>query len=123
MTPPHAQLQVDPAVRAGLPPNVVRAAPGFQGVVTGTHGIGVSTPSAALVAAATVGFARLEHIPNGGMLTSGAQSLIVAAGRPSTVTRDVGNGTSDAGASPKLHWRRAPSAALGGTGSLTASNL
>jgi hypothetical protein len=62
-------------------------------------------------------------MPNGGMLTSGAQSLIVAAGFPSIVTREVGSGTSDAGASPKLHCSIAPSAALGGTGSLTASSL
>jgi hypothetical protein len=121
MTPPQAQLQVDPAVSAGTPPSVVRAAPGFHGVVTGTHGIGTSTPSAALVAAATVGFARLEHMPNGGMLTSGAQSLIVAAGRPSTVTLEMGNGDNAAGATPKLHCSRAPRAAFGGIG-VTASS-
>lgn len=103
MTPPHAHWQVDPAVRAGEPPTSVLIAPGFQGVVTGTHGMGVSTPRAALVAAATVGLARLVHMLNGGMFTSGAQSAIVAAGRPSTSTREVGNGASDDGAIPKLH--------------------
>ena len=48
-------------------------APTIQGAaVAGTHGIGVSTPSAAAVAAATVGFAGDEHMPKGMMLTSGA---------------------------------------------------
>ena len=56
-------------------PIKVFAAPGFQGPNgTGTHGIGVSTPSAALVADATVGFDRLVHIPNGGMFMFGTMS-------------------------------------------------
>ena len=122
MTPPHAQLQVEPAVRAGTPPSVVRAAPGFHGVVTGTHGIGTSTPSAALVAAATVGFARLEHMPNGGMLTNGAQSLIVAAGRPSTVTREMGSGDQAAGATPKLHCSKGSEGGIGRHRIATASS-
>ena len=37
------------------------------------HGIGVSTPSAAAVAAATIGLASDVHIPNGGMLTTGGE--------------------------------------------------
>ena len=114
MTPPHAHWQVEPSVSAGDPPTKVRTAPGFQGVVTGTHGIGVSTPRAALVAAATVGFARLVHMPNGGIFTSGTQSAIVAAGRPSMTTREAANGANDAGAIPKLHWINAPSTAFCG---------
>ncbi len=114
MTPPHAHWQVDPAVSAGFPPIKVWGAPGFHGVVTGTHGIGVSTPRAALVAAATVGLARLVHMPNGGTFTRGAKSVIVAAGRPSMTTREAGKGASDEGAIPKLHWISAPSTALGG---------
>jgi hypothetical protein len=35
------------------------------------HGIGVSTPMAAAVAAATAGFAGDMHMPNGMMLTMG----------------------------------------------------
>jgi len=45
-------------------------APGTQGAgVLGMHGIGVSAPIAADVAAATVGFASDVHIPNGRILT------------------------------------------------------
>ena len=56
-------------------------APGVQGdVVTGTQGMGVSTPIAAAVAEATVGLAGLEHMPNVGMLTIGANAWMFAAG-------------------------------------------
>jgi hypothetical protein len=63
MTPPYAHWHVEPAVSAGEPPIKVLTAPGFHGVVTGTHGIGVSTPSAALVAAATL---RAGRAPTAG---------------------------------------------------------
>jgi hypothetical protein len=62
--------------------------------------MGVKTPRAAAVAAATVGFDRLVHIPNGGMLTSGTMSAIVAAGLPSISTRRIGSTLSGAGATP-----------------------
>jgi hypothetical protein len=39
--------------------------------VAGTHGIGVKTPNAAAVAAATVGFDGDEHMPNGMMFVIG----------------------------------------------------
>jgi hypothetical protein len=55
--------------------------PGTHGAtVFGTQGIGVSTPKAAAVADATVGFANEVHIANGGILTIGALSIMVAAG-------------------------------------------
>jgi hypothetical protein len=63
MTPRYAHWHVEPAVSAGEPPIKVLTAPGFHGVVTGTHGIGVSTPSAALVAAATL---RAGRAPTAG---------------------------------------------------------
>src|SRR5581483_6641783 len=47
-----------------------------------THGMGVSTPSAAAVALATSGFSRLLHIPKVGTLSIGIMSIIVAAGMP-----------------------------------------
>ncbi|EDX82857.1 hypothetical protein S7335_35 [Synechococcus sp. PCC 7335] len=40
--------------------------------MTGMHGIGVSTPSAAAVAVATVGLANELHTPKGGILAMGA---------------------------------------------------
>jgi hypothetical protein len=60
-------------------------------VITGTHGIGVSTPIAAEVAEATVGLAIERHIPKVGML-AGVKSIVVAIsmfmhfGRSGTVT-------------------------------------
>jgi hypothetical protein len=56
-------------------------APGVHGdVVTGTHGAGLNTPSLAAVAAATVGFDMVPHIPKVGMLTIGAKAWMLAAG-------------------------------------------
>jgi hypothetical protein len=109
ITPPKEHTQVEPATSAGLPPMVVRGAVGIQvPAIAGTHGIGVSTPSAAAVAAATVGLAMLEHIPNGAMLTIGAMSAIAAAGRPSMVTLLIGRTLRVVGARPKEHCNNAP---------------
>jgi hypothetical protein len=104
MIPPNAQLHVEPRVSAGLLPISVRGAPGFHGPTgAGTHGIGVSTPSAVAVAAATVGLARLEHIPKGGMLAPGMMSGMVPAGLPPIITLVTGITTNVEGAMPKLH--------------------
>ncbi|MNN95372.1 hypothetical protein D3C81_2141630 [compost metagenome] len=55
-----------------LPSSTVGAPPGIHGAaVAGMQGMGVSTPMAAAVAAATVGLARLWHMPKVGMFTSG----------------------------------------------------
>ena len=54
--------------------------PGVHGAgKTGTHGIGVNTPNAAAVAAATVGFAMDMHVANVGIL-AGKLSIIFAIG-------------------------------------------
>ena len=75
--------------------------------MTGMQGIGVSTPIAAAVAEATVGFAMDLHIPKGLMLSIGAKSIMFAIGMfpfiglsPTTV--------SGVGTIPKLHWSNAP---------------
>lgn len=115
MTPPHEQLHTDGDVSAGMLAINVFTAPGFHGPAgTGMHGIGVSTPSAADVAAATVGFDKLVHMPNGGMFIIGTMSLIVAAGLPSIITRLVGNTVSVDGAMPKLHVNIAVAVTFGG---------
>src|SRR3974390_1170518 len=75
---------------------------GSQASVTGTQGMGVRTPSAAAVAPATVGLASDMHIPNGGILTTGAAASMLPAGLPSTSTRDVGRTTSELGAAPNV---------------------
>jgi hypothetical protein len=115
MTPPQLHMHVDPLASAGLPAINVVGWPGIHGAdVAGMHGIGVSTPSAAAVAEATVGFARLMHIPKVGMLTMGLLSMIVAAGIPPIMT--VGfSATSEAGATPKLHIIIPVDTAFGGT--------
>ena len=82
--------------------------PGSHGAgVAGTQGIGVRIPSAAEVAAATVGLAGEEHIPNGIMLTMGVLSRMLAAGM--VPARIVGRMTiSEQGATPKLQVAIAP---------------
>lgn len=93
------------AVNAGAPLICTVGEPGDQGdVVTGMHGWGVSTPSAADVAAATCGFDNVVHIPNGMMLTLGAKSWMVAAIWPPACTGfPFGTTVNTEGATPKLH--------------------
>ena len=65
MTPPHIHINLDDRLsRAGKLPSRIVSSPGTQGAgVLGIHGMGVSTPKAAAVAAATVGFAGDMHMP------------------------------------------------------------
>ena len=101
MEPAHVHMHLDELFKAGILRKVTVGEPGVQGVVTGTHGVGVSTPLAAAVADAVVGLAKDEHTPNGGMLVIGAKSMILAAGFFSAVT--VGTKTSKVdGAAPKV---------------------
>jgi hypothetical protein len=74
----------------------------------GAHGMGVSTPRAAEVAAATAGFASDVHMPNGTMFWNGTQSRMVATGCLLAVNRFVGGTTNIDGATPKLHASCAP---------------
>src|SRR6478672_9095892 len=72
ITPPQLHISFEVLSSAGILPSRTVGAPGIHGaVVIGTHGIGVNTPSAAALAAATVGFARLLHTPNGGTFAIG----------------------------------------------------
>jgi len=93
--------------RAGWPPIMHVGEPGTHGVVTGTQGMGVRTPSAAAVADATVGFARDVHMPKVGMFVIGIQSMIVAAGAPAMVLF-MGKTLSAEGARPNEHIITAP---------------
>ncbi len=102
MTPPQLHMHLLELFSAGLLHISTVGEPGAQGAVhAGTHGIGVSTPIAAAVALATVGFARLLHIPNiiGGL----GISIIVAAGIPEPVTVFCDVTVSGAGAAPNEH--------------------
>jgi hypothetical protein len=83
--------------------------PGIQGAtVAGIQGIGVNTPSAAAVAAATSGFDGVIHTPKGMMFTSGAKSIMVAAGIPDVVTVGSDVTFNVLGATPKGHMSIAP---------------
>jgi hypothetical protein len=85
-------------------------APTIQGAtVTGTQGMGVRTPNAAAVAAATVGLESVVHILNGGILAIGAKSIIVAANGPPAITGiPFGITSSELGATPNEHIIIAP---------------
>ena len=74
----------------------------------GMHGIGVNTPNAAAVAAATAGFVIVMHIPNGFIFSKGTKSLIVAIGNPEIKTLFVGSVQSTDGATPNEHLKQAP---------------
>jgi hypothetical protein len=83
--------------------------PGTQGDgVIGMHGIGVSTPKAAAVAAATCGLAGDMHMPNGMMLTIGTWSMMLAAGTLDVLTNLIGSTTRLLGAMPMVHINCAP---------------
>jgi hypothetical protein len=102
----HISFEV--LLSAGMLPISAVGAPTIHGAaVAGTQGIGVKTPSAAAVAAATVGFAIEEHMPKGRIFTNGLLSMMFAAG-VAVMVRFTGNTTNVLGATPKLHWRVAP---------------
>ncbi|KVR05438.1 hypothetical protein WK09_27650 [Burkholderia ubonensis] len=108
ITPPHLQTHFDRLFSAGCPPINTVGAPGTHGdAVAGTQG--ASVPIFAAIIAATAGFAGELHMANGGILKIGLESIMVAAGRPSTMTLAVGSTTSLAGAAPKVQLRTAPS--------------
>jgi hypothetical protein len=82
--------------------------PGIHGaVVTGMQGIGVSTPIAAAVAAATVGFEGEVHMAKGMMFMNGLLSMILAIGM-AVLTLLIGRTFKEPGANPKLHFNIAP---------------
>jgi hypothetical protein len=94
---------------AFLSPPLSPPPPTTQGAgVTGTQGIGVKTPKAAAVAAATVGFDGELHMPKGGIFKIGLLSMMLAAGGPPVMVRFCGKTTRLLGATPKLHWSIAP---------------
>ncbi len=101
-------ISLDVVVKAGMLPISTVGDPGTQGAGnTGTQGMGVNTPSAAAVAAATGGLALLVHLPKVARLTMGLFSIIFAAGVPQR-TRLVGNTVSGHGAMPNEHMQREP---------------
>ena len=58
ITPAQLHMHFDVLFKPGIPRTMTVGEPGTQGAeVTGMQGIGVKTPNAAAVAAATIGFA------------------------------------------------------------------
>jgi hypothetical protein len=97
-------ISFDVLLSAGMLPSITVGAPVAHGaVVTGMQGMGVRTPMAADVAAATDGFARLEHMPNGMMFTIGLLSMMFAAGMLLVIIWLAGRTFRVLGATPKLH--------------------
>ena len=103
MTPAHMHMHLLVLLRAGMLSRMTVGEPGTQGAgVLGMQGMGVRTPHAAAVAAATVGLARLVHMPKGSMLTIGAWSMMLAAGWLPAIVRWIGRTISVDGAMPKV---------------------
>jgi hypothetical protein len=103
------QLHIEVLLSAGMLPSNTVGDPGLHGAtVAGTQGIGVSTPMAAEVAAATTGFAMDMHMPKVGMFIMGLLSMIFAAGGPPHMVLLVGSTTKALGATPNEHIIIAP---------------
>ena len=100
--PAHVQIALQLLSRVGKPPVKTAELPVIQGdTVIGMQGMGVKTPKAAAVAAATVGFAILLHIPKVGMSAIGVKFMIV----PTCImaeTMAIGVAFNVAGAVPKV---------------------
>lgn len=106
--PPYTHISVESEVNAGFPPIRTVGLPGAQGaIVAGIQGMGVRTPMAAAVAAATIGFAILLHMPNGMILTSGTLSIMDASA-VLLITLAAGSTFIGVGAAPKEHINIAP---------------
>jgi hypothetical protein len=122
ITPPKLHIRSEFASTAGMPSTITVGAPGTHGAdVFGMQGIGVKTPIAAAVAAATVGFAMLIHIPKGATFSMGTLSRMLATGFPAS-SLWVGSTFSDDGAMPKLHFINAPPHTTSGIDSLLSWN-
>jgi hypothetical protein len=108
ISPAQAHMHFELLSSAGIFATITVGQPGTQGVVTGTHGIGVKTPKAAAVAAITSGLEGLLHMPNGIMLVIGAKSMMLAAGMLLLFTKLVGSTIKSDGATPNVHINCAP---------------
>jgi hypothetical protein len=109
MTPAQVHIHIEELFRAGFLLTITVGDPGAQGAgITGTQGMGVSTPKAAEVADTTVGFAIEVHMPKGRILVIGMMSMIVAAGIFVAFTLATGRTIIELGATPKVHCIIAP---------------
>jgi hypothetical protein len=103
ISPPQLHITIESLSNIGLLFNNTVGFIGNHGAaITGIHGIGVNTPRAAAVAAATVGLAKLIHMPNGIIFKKGTLSQIVPAGILQK-NELIGNTTKGDGATPNMH--------------------
>lgn len=124
ITPAQLHMHLHVLFTAGFPPTNTVGEPGAQGAaITGIQGIGVNTPSAAAVAAATCGFAMEVHIPKGMMFIIGTLSVIQAGGILLHKILLVGSTFSTDGAIPKLHISCAPDVTMIDTFDLLSSMM
>lgn len=124
ITPPQLHMHLHVLFTAGFPPTRTVGEPGAHGAAgTGIHGIGVRTPSAAAVAAATCGFAKEVHIPKGIMFIIGILSVMQAGGALLHKILLVGRTFSTDGAIPKLHISCAPIVTILDTFDLLSSRV
>ena len=109
ISPAHIQLSLQLLFSAGMLAIKTSSVPGVHGAtVTGTQGMGVSTPIAAEVAAATSGLASEEHIANGGIFTMGLLSKMLATGTLLVITLFTGKTIKEDGAAPNEQVIMAP---------------
>ena len=104
MTPPHMHISFDVSFSAGIWFSGFVGDPGVHGAaaVFGTHGIGVNTPAAAVVAEAVAGKAGQLQTPNGLIFTIGLLSRMYPASCiPDLICFGVAENTE--GAAPNVH--------------------
>ena len=106
--PPQLHIHLQLFNRAGKF-DILACPPGAHGAaITGMQGIGVSTPMAADVADATVGFANDWHMPKGAMFTMGLLSMMLPMAKFMHFGR-IGSSTEKVdGAMPNVHCSMAP---------------
>ena len=80
--------------------------------IIGIHGIGVSVPNLAAVAAATTGFDKVTQFPNGFMFNIGTKSLMCATGNPDAKIVPGATNSAD-GFVPNAHLHIAPLTTIG----------
>lgn len=119
MTPAQLHIRVEELLSAGIFATITVGAPTIHGaVVMGMQGIGVRTPNAAAVAAATIGLAMDMHEPNGAMFIMGLLSMMFAAGTLLAMVLLRGSTVKVPGAIPKEHIIMAPLVTSMPTGTL-----
>lgn len=108
MIPPQLHMSLQLLLSAGILAMRTVGEPGNQGEeVTGMQGIGVKTPKAAAVAAATIGLEGELHMPKGNIFNIGTWSIMLARGIL-CITLFLGNSINELGATPNEHDNMAP---------------